>query len=372
MSRLAVMKFGGTSVEDAAAINRVVDIVFKRRNKNPVLVISAMARVTDSLLDLARKVALCRFDRAASIIAKLRARHLILAKLYGVERGIEKLFSELENVALTSCNQDSIVSFGERLSSLLVTAALQARGVSAELTDARRFIITDNNFGNAAPIMHEIETHARATLLPIVNAGRIPVTQGFIGSTVDGTTTTLGRGGSDYSASIIGAALKVEVIEIWTDVDGIMTADPRVVPEARRIREISFDEAAELSYFGAKVLHPNTVMPAVEQGIPIHVFNSRNPSCDGTVIKAGAISSDSPVKSIAFKRGFDRDKAMVCILGENLKSTPGMIARLLRAIGNIDISLTGKHGSEKSLIFVVDEDRINDVVCSLHREFISP
>ena len=448
------MKFGGTSVEDAAAINQAADIVRARIPRAPVVVVSAMARVTDTLLRLAHTAMKRRFDEAEAIINELRERHMATARdllsnrsplIDEVGRTIEELFRELESLArsvatlgeLTARSQDAIVSFGERLSSVLVRAALSARGARAELVDSRRFIITDDNFTMAAPDPHETETRARAALLQLIERGVVPVAQGFIGSTAEGVTTTIGRGGSDYSAAIIGAALNAEAIEIWTDVDGLMTADPRVVAEARRIRVISFAEAAELSYFGAKVLHPSTVLPAVERGIPVHIFNTRNPSCEGTLIVREPHPSSNLIKSIAFKRGvtiinvtstrmllaygflrkifevFDqyqtsvdvvttsevsvsitldstdrleaikRDlegigqvsvetgKAIVCVIGDNLKFTPGVAAKLFRAVETTNVNMISQGASEINLTFVIDESEVDHVARLLHDRFFT-
>ena len=452
---MIVMKFGGTSVQDSAAIKQTVEIVAGKRDRSPVVVVSAMAGVTDALLEIARSARERRFDDAASIVDQLRERHLTTARellggadehsFYHVAQAIQESLKELDGLArsvatlgeLTPRTQDAIVSFGERLSSPLVAAALGARGVAAELVDSRDLIITDDRFTNAAPNFAESETRCRESLLPIINSGVVPVAQGFIGSTKDGITTTIGRGGSDYSASIIGAALGAEAIEIWTDVDGLMTADPRVVPNALRIRLISFAEASELSYFGAKVLHPSTVLPAVERGIQVHIYNTNNPACEGTLILATPRPSRNVIKSIAFKRsvtiaivnstrmllayGFlrtifevferhqtsvdvvttsevsvsmtldnadhleaikrdlggigdvsvERDKAIVCVVGDNLKFTPGVASRLFRAIESTNVNMISQGASEINLTFVIDESDAERVVRALHEEFFS-
>ncbi|HEY7545337.1 MAG TPA: lysine-sensitive aspartokinase 3 [Blastocatellia bacterium] len=455
---MIVMKFGGTSVQDADAIEKVIEIIRGRLDRNPVVVVSAMARVTDTLLRIARAANDRKFDDAASIIRELRERHLSCAKelvssseeaddysLAATQRQIRDRFVELEELArsvatlgeLTPRSQDAIVSFGERLSSLIIAAALRARGILADLVDSRRFLITDSNFTSAAPDMVETERRSCKELLPIIETGRVPVAQGFIGSTPQGVTTTIGRGGSDYSAAVIGAALGAESIEIWTDVDGLMTADPRIIPDARRIRVISFGEAAELSYFGAKVLHPSTVLPAVEKGIPVHIYNTRNPSCEGTLIVARPEPSRNLIKSIAFKRGVtlinisstrmllaygflrtvfevferhhtsvdvvttsevsvsmtldasdrleaivgdlasfgdvsvERGKAIVCVVGDNLKFTPGVAARLFSAISRTNVNMISQGASEINLTFVIDEADVDEVVRELHSEFFA-
>lgn len=450
---MIVMKFGGTSIQDAVAMRNAAEIVAARVARAPLVVVSAMARVTDALLRVSQAAKERRFDDASAMIDEIRDRHRTTARelldragsLEAVDREIEKHIEELENLSrsvatlgeLTPRTQDAIVSFGERLSSVILTAAMHARGINAEIVDSRDFIVTDDRFTKAAPLMEATAERARSILLPLIESGRLPVAQGFIGSTTEGVTTTIGRGGSDYSAALIGAALGAEAIEIWTDVDGLMTADPRIVPDARRIRVISFAEASELSYFGAKVLHPSTVLPAVERGIPVHIYNTLNPECEGTLIVAVPRTSGNVIKSIAFKRGvtivnvnstrmllafgflrtifevFDhhqtsvdvvttsevsvsmtlddterldaikrdlsgigevsveRNKAIVCVVGDNLKFTPGVAARLFKAIDSINVNMISQGASEINLTFVIDESDVDRVVRGLHSEFFA-
>jgi aspartate kinase len=457
---MIVMKFGGTSVQDAAAIRNAAEIVKSKLAGQPIVVVSAMARVTDALLRIARTAEARHYDEAKATIAELKARHLKTAhellvaddaklregyKLKDVEQQIDAYFAELDNFArsiatlgeLTLRTKDAIASFGERLSSLIIASAFQVHGIDAELVDSRRFVITDDKFTSAAPQQQPTESYTRKTLLPIIEIGRVPVAQGFIGSTPEGVTTTIGRGGSDYSAAIIGAALNADAIEIWTDVDGLLTADPRVVPQARRIRVISFDEAAELSYFGAKVLHPSTVLPAIERKIPVHIYNTLNPACEGTLILPEATPSHNLIKSIAFKRGvavvnitstrmllahgflkkifevferyqtsvdvvttsevsvsvtlddaekieairdelsgigevsFERDKAIVCVVGDNLKFKPGVAAKLFNAVSDTNIHMISQGASEINVTFVIDNHQVDEVARRLHEEFFS-
>ncbi|HXU36581.1 MAG TPA: lysine-sensitive aspartokinase 3 [Blastocatellia bacterium] len=449
---MIVMKFGGTSVQDAAAIANAVEIVSSRLDRAPIVVVSAMARVTDMLIRVSRAAKESRFDEALAMIEQIRERHWATARqllegldsLEAAERAIEKLAEELMALArsastlgeLTPRTQDAIVSFGERLSSVIVAAAMRARAINAELVDSRDFIITDDRFTKAAPLMEAIAQRARDVIMPLIDTGRVPVAQGFIGSTADGLTTTIGRGGSDYTAALIGAALGAEAIQIWTDVDGLMTADPRIVPGAHRIRVISFAEASELSYFGAKVLHPSTVLPAVERGIPVQIYNTLNPACEGTLIVEEPRPSENVIKSIAFKRGvtivnvnstrmllafgflrtifevFDRhqtsvdvvttsevsvsmtlddteqldairrdlsgigdvtverNKAIVCVVGDNLKFTPGVAARLFQAIENTNVNMISQGASEINLTFVIDDADVDRVVGLLHDQFL--
>jgi len=318
--KIVVMKFGGTSVEDAAAIGRTAAIVAGRvaLGKSPAVVVSAMAKVTDQLLRAA--AASSEGDRtgALAISSRLRSRHRDTAcELVKNEADrknilclIDQKFDALDEVLrglaaireLTPRISDLIVSYGERLSSRIVTAAFRERGIDAVHADAREFIITDSEFQKAAPLGDVIEKKTPEKLLPILRGGQVPVMGGFIAANDAGLTTTLGRGGSDYTGALVGGALDAETIEIWTDVDGIMTADPRVCPDALRVKVISFEEAAELAYFGAKVLHPATILPAVKKNIPVQVLNSRNAGCEGTRIISLAPRCKSPFKSIAVKK----------------------------------------------------------------------
>jgi aspartate kinase len=204
---------------------------------------------------------------------------------------------------LTNRSLDAVASVGEQMSTLILAEGMEQRGFSVELVDARKFMITDEHFAAAVPLFDEINKRAHEMFTPLVQSGKIPITQGYIGSTMKGVTTTLGRGGSDYSAAILGAALDAEEIQIWTDVDGILTADPRIAPGAQKLKVISFREASELAYFGAKVLHPSTILPAVKKNIPVIVLNSKRPNSTGTRIVADPPKSNVSVKSIASKKG---------------------------------------------------------------------
>jgi aspartate kinase len=314
-----VMKFGGTSVEDAAAITRTGHIVKGRldKGKQPVVVVSAMAKVTDQLLAAASAAG--RGDRAGALAISSRLRHrhcdtsaLLLSAdtIPAFQNWIQQEFESIDEILrglsavgeLTARTNDMVVSFGERLSSRLVAAAFAGLGLPAVHVDARTCIITDAQHGKATPNNPAIEAKCQELVQPLLDAGKVPVMGGFIGSTPEGVTTTLGRGGSDYTAALIGGGLEAEAIEIWTDVNGIMTADPRVCPDALRVKTISFEEAAELAYFGAKVLHPATILPAVQKNIPVLVLNSKNAENEGTRITALAVHGRSPFKSIAAKK----------------------------------------------------------------------
>jgi aspartate kinase len=451
--KLVVMKFGGTSVEDGAAIGRTAAIVAGRiaNGKSPVVVVSAMAKVTDQLLRAAAAAAQGDRTGALAISSRLRARHrdtscalvkeqaVVAALLQVIEEKFDALDEVLRGVSaileLTPRISDLIVSHGERLSSHIVTAAFGEHGVNAEHVDAREFIITDSEFQKAAPIDDVIEKRAPEKLLPLIAQGKVPVMGGFIASNEAGLTTTLGRGGSDYTGALVGGALNAETIEIWTDVDGIMTADPRVCPDALRVKEISFEEAAELAYFGAKVLHPATILPAVKKSIPVLVLNSRNPGCEGTRIISVAPHCNSPFKSIAVKRKlsiidivasrmlmthgylsrmfavFDKHKcpvdmvstsevsisltvdsnaslpaiaadlsemadvkyegrkALVCMVGEDIRGQNGIAAQVFAAIRHINVRMISQGASEINMSFMIDEDDADEAVRSLHAAF---
>jgi aspartate kinase len=314
---LIVMKFGGTSVEDPTAIRRTAAIVAGRvaLGKQPVVVVSAMAKVTDQLLRAAETAVQGDRAGALAISSRLRAQHRDTAAALVKDSAalvdqIDKKFDSLDEILrglaalleLTPRISDLIVSYGELLSSRIVAAAFQEQGVDAAHADARQIIITDSQFQKAIPQDAFIERRAQEKLLPLLAQEQVPVMGGFIASNEAGIVTTLGRGGSDFTAALIGGALQAETIEIWTDVDGIMTADPRVCPDALRVKVISFEEAAELAYFGAKVLHPATILPAVKKNIPVLVLNSRNAACEGTRITSLAPHCKSPFKSISVKK----------------------------------------------------------------------
>jgi aspartate kinase len=314
---MIVVKFGGTSVADAAAITRAADIVRERLPRRPLVVVSALAGTTNALLAIAEQAADGQLIGAIRGVEALRDRHLATAEeLLGddaaaadVAGELGATFDELASLAealsvlghATPRSQDAIAAKGEMLSAIIAVAAFRARGIPAELVEAQQVMITGDEHGKAEPRPERIAEAGRRILRPLLERGSVPVVGGFIGASEKGIVTTLGRGGSDYSASLFGAALGAEAIEIWTDVDGMLTADPRVVMGARLIERIRFDEASELASFGAKVLHPSTIAPAVRLGIPVYVFNSRRPEGRGTQIAFDAPLRD--VSAIAGKQG---------------------------------------------------------------------
>ncbi|MGH9512024.1 MAG: lysine-sensitive aspartokinase 3 [Terriglobales bacterium] len=313
---MVIMKFGGTSVQDAKAIDRAAGIVRGRRKQRPVVVVSALAKVTDQLVLIGHHASTGDARSAMNQVSALQERHLRVARdLLGVEdsEGISpaltQLFFELENFALglaavhelSPRSSDALLSFGELLSSHIVNAAFAQRGLDTEWVDSRACLVTDANHTAARPRMDETRERSQSKISALVAKGKIPVMGGFIAATETGIPTTLGRGGSDFSAAILGAALDARTIEIWTDVEGMMTTDPRLCAEARTIQRISFNEAAELAYFGAKVLHPATLLPAVQRNIPVYVLNSRNPAGKGTRITAHAPAGREMFRAITAK-----------------------------------------------------------------------
>jgi aspartate kinase len=454
-----VMKFGGTSVEDAPAFERVAALVRAERDAHPVVVVSAMSRFTDALLAAFERAAGGEGARALDALDAHFTRHTdalrtllsdsargdevkvaladLEAVLGGAREEIGRAFEEAARGARPRpLLQDLVVSFGEQLSSWLLARVLDARGIRARQVDARRCVITDDEHGRATPLKEETDRHTRERLEPLLAEGIVPVLGGFIASSAaTGETTTLGRGGSDYTAGLVGAALRSREIQIWTDVSGVLTADPRVVPQARTIPRLSYAEAAELAYFGAKVLHPKTILPAVVRHVPVRICNSRRPRSPDTAVYFDAEMTPRTVKAIAHKTGvhivhltsarmlgaygflraifevFERhrtavdivttsevsvslsledasaldaitedlkhiaavkvepDRAIVCIVGEGLRSTPGIAGRVFSTIKDINVLLISQGASNINLTFVVEERHADEAVRRLHAAF---
>jgi aspartate kinase len=375
---MIVSKFGGTSVADATAIRRTAEIIKGRIAKQPIVVVSAFAGSTNALIAIAELAAAGTLMPAIEQVEALRERHLAtIAELLGNDADAEEhaaeesaLFDELAHLVealsvlghLTPRSLDAMSALGERLSAPIVAAAFVRAGIDAVLVDARMVMKTDNEFGRAAPLPELIAAACREHLAPLVKAGKVPVLGGYIGSTVEGVTSTLGRGGSDYSASLLGAALGADAIEIWTDVDGMLTADPRVVPNAKLIDHIRFDEASELASFGAKVLHPNTITPAVQQGIPVYVFNSRRPEGTGTRITADA--PRFPVRAIAGKE----NTVIVKVTSASMVATPGALRAIFGVFEQNRMSVDVVTTSEVSVSVTVDDDKDLDAVVAQLRQ----
>jgi aspartate kinase len=448
---MIVMKFGGSSVESAAAIERVAGIVKARASRSPVVVVSAMGKTTNKLLAIAAAAIQGKREVYIRELHDLRDFHSRQARLVvplshraELDRTLDEHFQELTELVkglavlgeLTPRSIDAISSYGERLSSYIVTLAFRHCGMAAEHLDSRHFIITDRHHTRAAPNFPETYARLSATV-PALAARAVVVMGGFIGSTEDGVTTTLGRGGSDFTASIVGAGIGAEEIQIWTDVDGMLTADPTILPGGHRVRTISFAEAAELAYFGAKVLHPATVVPAIEKNIPVLILNSRRPEVEGTRIVSDIVKCSNVVKSIACKRKitlvnvhstrmlmahgflrrifevFDRfetsvdmvatseisvsltidnpermdevvaelrhfadveietGQAIVCLVGDNIRYTPGVARRVFNALSGINVRMISMGASLLNLSFVVADTDLFHAIEALHGEFFA-
>lgn len=311
------MKFGGTSVGDVAAFERVFHIVSTQIERRPVVVVSAMTKVTDALLAAFETAKKGDFAAAIASLEPHFERHVEVSKHY-IPEGTSNLFDaelqfardELSDLLMRTSRRslplsmlkDAIVSYGEQLSSRLLAEILKAKGVNARQFDSRRLVVTDDEFGAAQPIWEETRDLVRLDLQPSIDSGEVPVMGGFIAANRAGETTTLGRGGSDYSAALVAASLDAGELQIWTDVTGVMTCDPRICGDARTIPVLSYEEAAELAYFGAKVLHPKTIKPAVDHGIPVRVCNTFEPDQVGTMVLDQSGEAPSKIKSIAHKK----------------------------------------------------------------------
>jgi aspartate kinase len=454
----AIMKFGGTSVADAEAMGRVIDIVRRQiadhpGSRTPVVVVSAMSKVTDRLVETVRLAADGQGEQAAQLVDDLLTRHRdqAAALVHGpaLEALVAQLTADFEALAATvrqsaarrevsPAENDEVLSAGELASSRMVAAAFAARQVAAEWVDARQVLVTDNEHTAAVPDMEATRARTDAIIAPIVAAGCVPVLGGFIAATDAGVTTTLGRGGSDYSAAVFGACLDVDEIQIWTDVDGMLTADPRVVTAPRLVPQLSFAEASELAYFGAKVLHPSTILPAVARNIPVRILNSRRPDVTGTMITAqGRAATEPGLTALACKRGVtviditstrmlmahgflrrlfevferfrtavdvvttsevsvsvtvdntrrlvdiidnlrtfaqvgvERDLAIVCVVGENLRSDPTLFARAVTALNTIPLRLVSQAASRRNITFVLRDGDVPQAMNRLHVELFA-
>jgi aspartate kinase len=443
---MVVMKFGGTSVQNAEMMDKTLSIAESRLEKAPVLVASAMSKVTDQLQEIAKVVGTGNEEAAEKIVAALEERHLACARsfltagnLSRCEADLAKVFTELRSLAnalailkeWTKRSNDAILAFGERLSTVILVHRARERGMEAELFDARDLVKTDDNFTQALPIDDLTNRLVSAAMKP--RPGRLAITQGFIASTTTGITTTLGRGGSDYTATIIGAALKADEVEIWTDVNGIMTSDPRIVKSARTIPQISYREAAELAYFGAKVIHPSTIQPAITLGIPVWVKNTFQPEDPGTKIvgsipaiglkaiacKKGitlisvgssrmllafgflrrifeifekcqtavdlvatsevsvSMTIDNPASVNAIARdlaeigtvGVEAEKSIICLVGQDLWKDTVFLSRVFRSLKSTPVRMISLGSSDINLSLVVPDGDTEDCVRRLHAEF---
>jgi len=333
-TRITVVKFGGTSIKDQAAFERVARIVSAKKPGALVVIVSAMSGVTDALIESFRSVSTHSANAMRASLAQLEeqfARHLQVGERLTSERRaqmqnvVESSRSEIaellaraaENGAGDLRLHDAIASHGERLASHLLTLVLEEHGVPAEHVDARRCVITNEKHANAEPLFAELQRQTKTELLPLLKKKRVPVLGGFMGATTAAVTTTMGRGSSDYSATLIGAALHARAIEIWTDVDGIQTADPRLVTSTRTVPQISYAEAGQLARLGARVMHPKMIEPVVAQQIPIRILNSHAPQRRGTLISAKPSTGNGDMKAIAHKVA--GASAIVGCVGHGLK-----------------------------------------------------
>jgi aspartate kinase len=377
------MKFGGTSVGDIQRLQEVASIVRTYLPQRPIVVASAMAGVTNTLLETAQLALQRETDRVKKNVETLKEKHLNVANtlLKDAVRHREliqrqsALIDELANLyrgvsllkELSVRSIDAIASFGEILSCLQLAAILKDNGVNAEFVDARMIIRTDNHFGEAAVDFSVTNEKVKSALLPLIGKDIVPVITGFIGSTEDGLTTTLGRSGSDYTGSIVGAAIDSKEIWIWTDVDGVMTADPRYVTGAKVLSEISYREAAEMSYFGAKVIHPKTMMPAIEKNIPIRIKNTFNPSHPGTLISQSTNTTDRVVKNIT---SID-NLSLIAIEGNGMVGVPGISARIFSALARVrvNVMMISQASSEHNVCIIVPQKDCGKAVKELRSEF---
>ncbi|HYJ90151.1 MAG TPA: lysine-sensitive aspartokinase 3 [Pyrinomonadaceae bacterium] len=374
-----VMKFGGTSVGDVSAFQRVIEIVSSQTDKQPVVVVSAMTKMTDALLsafETARKGDAetafeslePHFARHAEVVESLVSadnKQSFSSELRFVREELSDLLTRVERRSLPlQMLKDAIVSYGEQLSSRLLTDVMRSGGVNGRHIDSRRMIVTDDEYGAAQPIWDETRELVCIELQPMVANGEVPILGGFIAASRAGETTTLGRGGSDYSAAIYAACLKARELQIWTDVTGVLTCDPRICPEARTLRTLSYEEAAELAYFGAKVLHPKTIQPAVDLEIPVRVCNSREPDQQGTMVLPASKSTPRKLKSIAHKTGI----TVLHITSARMLGAYGFMSAIFQIFERhrtvVDVVTT----SEVSVSLTLDNtDSLDAIVADLER-----
>ena len=380
---MVVQKFGGTSVADPDAVRRLIEIARAARardGRGPVLVVSAMSKVTDALLDLAAVAGSAKAGEALGHVEQLRERHLVMARVLAgpddvtplcgqIDEDFDQLAAVVKALAVlrevSPRTLDVIASTGELLSSRIIAAALVQAGLPGEWVDARRALVTDGEHTKASPLMRETIDALSTVVVPLLEAGRIPVLGGFVGATTDGRTTTLGRGGSDYSGAIVGAGIGAAEIQIWTDVDGMLTADPRVVPQSRLVPRLSFAEAAELSYFGAKVLHPSTIHPAVERDIPVRILNSWKPSAPGTLITAAPSPEGNQLTAMAAKR----DLTVVDITSSRMLMAYGFLRRVFEVFERFRTAVDVVTTSEVSVSVTVDDRRHLEAIVEALSEF---
>jgi len=380
---MLTMKFGGTSVGDVPRLQEVVSIVKQFLGEQPVVVASAMGGVTNTLLDTAKKAVERKNGEVHLAVTALRDKHIHIAhELVKDNRRRAQLIKEQQAVLdelaqlyhgiallkeLSPRSLDAIAAFGELLSCRQIAAILEEQNIKSQFIDARTIIRTDNHFGEAAVDFEYSNKAIYETIVPLVEKGVVPVVTGFIASTEDGITTTIGRSGSDYTGSIVGAAINSREIWIWTDVDGVMTADPRVVKTAQVLSEISYREAAEMSYFGAKVIHPKTMVPAIAKKIPIRIKNTFNPSHPGTLISSSSGANGHPVKTVT---SID-NLAVIAIEGNGMIGVPGVSGRIFSALARaqVNVMMISQASSEHNVCIIVPQKDSHKGVSVLRDEF---
>ena len=399
---MIVLKFGGSSVDGAAGILRVVALVRERLPRRPTVVVSAMAKTTRRLLDAAAAAVSGDLAGARTVAAEIESFHrreaAAVTPAGSLDSVFREYFGELDQAlgriaevrALTPRDEDLVAGFGELLSSAVLASALLQGGIDATCVDCRRVIVTDDRFTHARPDYEATDERLQAALSPILNAGGaggvggVPVLGGYVGATAEGVTTTLGKEGSDFSAAIVGAALGAEEVQIWTDVDGILTADPRLVPEARVVPSLSFAEALELACSGSKKPHPGTIEPARRGDVPIRVLNSRNPEAGGTLIGRRAAGTPPRILSLACRtaahplfawpgiparESLEPGRAVISLVSEDLATSPELAARALAAAAGYDPCLVCE-GAAPAVRFGVAESEAPRVLAELHARLI--
>jgi aspartokinase/homoserine dehydrogenase 1 len=381
---LITVKFGGTSMGNHDSIAQVACIITDHASQGHrvLTVVSAMHSVTDSLREAARTSATGDDLTYMEIVNDLRVRHFdTLDRLIADEKLKKATFEDLEALLeslnamchsiavlreVTPRGMDLIMSFGERLSARILAAHLRDRGFAALAIDANELIVTDENFQDAAPLMDETRQRVREYLLPFLESASLPIVTGYIGATRDGIITTLGRGASDFSAAILSASVEADELHIYTDVDGIMTTDPRIVPTAQVIPVLSYGEVGEMAYFGAKVLHPKTIQPVIDREAPVRVRNTFNPSHPGTLIQPQAEITEGAVKAVTVIQ----DVSLVSVEGRGMMGVPGIAGRTFMATARAGVSmlLISQSSSEQSFCFIVPQNRTGEVLDAVHKE----
>jgi len=380
-----VMKFGGTSVGDGKRIKKVAELVsgYAQQGHAVVVATSAMSKVTDTLILAARQASQGDDPGYRAAEQTLRAMHLAAmddavsdalmrsALRSQVEHRLDGLLALCSSIhilgELTPRALDTISSLGERLIIPILAQALRETGARAEPIEATELVVTDDNFSSAEPLMDATREKSRARLLPLLEANTIPVVTGFIGATRDGILTTLGRGGSDYTGTLLGAALDADEVWIWTDVNGVMTADPRIVPNAQTIDDIAYGEAAELSYFGAKVIHPKTIVPVADRDIPVVILNTFNPTHPGTRIVRSPRKNAHTAKAITTIRNL----SLVTVEGRGMQGVPGVAAKVFSAVAreSVSVLMISQSSSEQNICFVVEANAAARTTAALDKEF---